>query len=727
MEVLEFGRSLLLLGAITTGGVFVLALVGILLKDRRLVLAARTALYATFLTVVASASCLVFGFVTGLYNNDYIYNYSERGLPVAFKMAGLWAGLDGSLLFWTMLLSLFCAIVGIQHRKSGLHPTGRRLEPYVYIVLSVVLFFFVLITYRENPFAEMSPEVRQRLMSIRTIDVDSSGNFLDGHGLNPQLVNYWFVIHPPTLYLGFIIFTVPFAFAMAALMAGELGDYWIKVVRRWTMVAWLFLTSGIILGGLWAYRQLGWGGYWAWDPVENASFLPWCTGTAFLHSVMVQERRDMLKAWNAFLVILTFFLTIWGTWMTRSGVVESVHAFAGGEIGIWFQGFLILIGSAGLFFIFFRWRRLRGTNHFDSLLSRESVFLLNNVVLIVIMCSIMVLSLFPKITHDFFAREGTVGLSHYNTVMTPLFAALLFLTALGPGLGWVKTNPSALRRNFIKPAIATGLFLLILYGWWMTTGALGTWKEVLVPTLDAHHPTAFYPTGLLLGLAFFIMATVAAEFSRSMRTRIVHRKEDVVTAFFQLVVRNNRRWGGYTVHIGIATLATGIVVSSMFKEQKQMTLNLGESAIIGPYRITPTETHHQEPQPGEPYVKEEAVFMVTRVAQTDLPAAHGESPDEAVGGATEASWQQEELVAELRPELRFYPKKDEWIKEVSIERRLLGDIYLYYAAREPDGRFILTVFLNPLMILIYLGWFIMLGGGIFAALPIPGSKVGLAE
>ena len=481
MDVIEFGRSLLLLATIVTGGVFLLSLLGILLKDRRPVLGARTGLYALCLVLCASAGCLVYGFVTGQYNIDYIYNYSEVHLPTFFKMAGLWAGLDGSVLFWTMLLGCFCALVALQHRKSSQHPTGRRLEPYVYLVLSVVLMFFVVISYQQNPFAEMSPEMRLRLASLHNVAVDDSGNFLDGHGLNPQLVNYWFVIHPPCLYLGFIVFTVPFAFAMAALMAGELGDYWIRVVRRWTMVAWLFLTSGIILGGLWAYRQLGWGGYWAWDPVENASFLPWCTGTAFLHSVMVQERRDMLKSWNAFLVILTFFLTIWGTWMTRSGVVESVHAFAGGDIGIWFQGFLILIGSSGLFLVFYRWREMRGTNRFDSLLSRESVFLLNNVVLVVIAASVLMLSMFTKITHDFFAQKGTVSSSHYNSVMTPLFAALLFLTALGPGLGWVKTSPSALKRNFLKPAIATVLFLLLLYGWWFTTGTLGTWREVLVP------------------------------------------------------------------------------------------------------------------------------------------------------------------------------------------------------------------------------------------------------
>lgn len=731
MAVLEFGHRLLFVGMLVTALVLVLSVASLILKERRLVRAARCGFYTLFVIIAFSGACLAHGFITGQYNNDYIFNYSEKFLPVFFKAAGLWAGLDGSLLFWTMILSGFSALVAFQHRWSSQHPTGRRLEPYVYLVLSVIVLFFVYLSWSENPFEVMPLEKRLRLASHYKIDLDQAGNLTDGVGLNMQLVNYWFVIHPPSLYIGFIGFTVPFAFAMAALIAGEVGDYWIRVVRRWTMVSWLFLTSGIILGGLWAYRQLGWGGYWAWDPVENASFLPWCTATAFLHSVMVHERRDMLKGWNAFLIILTFFLTIWGTWMTRSGVVESVHAFAGGDIGIKFQFFMLFIGGIGLFFLFFRSREMRSTNRIDSLLSREAAFYLNNLVLVVIALAIAILSFWSKITHDFAAEKSTLREFHYNLVMTPFFALLLFLTAVGPGLGWVKTSPTALRRNFVKPALATVGFLIVLYGWWQATDRLGTWHEVLVPRLEEQHATALYPTGLFLALAFFICAALFSEFYRSVAARVRFRKEDMASAVFNVVVRNNRRWGGYIVHIGIAILTVGIVVSSMFKVEKQITLRLHESEIVGPYRITALSRNVQkDPRPGEPYRKDEVVFRVTRVPESALPTAHGQTQggDETskTAGAATAAIDGEEFVTDLHAEIRVYPKKEESIKEVSIERQLWGDIYLYYGAESGDELF-LTVFLNPLMILIYLGWFTMLGGGIFAALPIPGSKVGLAD
>lgn len=720
MEVLRFGHNLLGLALVLTGVLIVLSLVAIVLKERRAVRGVRAGFYALFLIITGSAGCLSYGFITGQYNCDYIFNYSEKHLPFFFKAAGLWAGLDGSLLFWTMILSGFCALVAFQHRWSSRHPTGRRLEPYVYLVLGGVTCFFVFISWNENPFSVMDMEKRLQVAAHFKIDMDSAGNLQDGAGLNMQLVNYWFVIHPPSLYIGFIGLTVPFAFALAALIAGEVGDYWIRVVRRWTMVSWLFLTSGIILGGLWAYRQLGWGGYWAWDPVENASFLPWCTGTAFLHSVMVHERRDMLKGWNAFLILTTFFLTIWGTWMTRSGVVESVHAFvSGSNIGEMFQWFMICLGVVSFFFLFYRERALRSPNRIDSVLSRESVFYLNNLVLVVIALAVGILSFWPKISHDFLARELTVGAAHYNLVMTPLFALLLFLTALGPGLGWVKTSSTALQRNILLPALASCGAVILLYAWWYANDQLGTWWEVLVPRMEAQHPTALYPTGLFLGLAFFITATVGAEFWRSWRARIKFRKEDPVTAGFNIVVRNNRRWGGYMVHIGIAVLTVGIIASSMFKIEKVLILGIGESGRVGPYRITAVERKQDGVKPGAPYQREEVLVQVHRVTHGALPTAHGEATDTSSASA-------ETLVSELRPEIRVYPKREESIREVSIDRRLLGDIYMIYTPVE-GGRAQLDVYLNPLMILVYLGWFIMLGGGIFAALPIPGSRVGLSD
>ncbi len=725
MEVLAFGRALLVLATVLTAAAFVLALAGILRRSRRLVVGARTTFYVLFVVICGSTVCLVHGLVTGQYDNEYIFNYSERLLPTFFKMAGLWAGLDGSLLFWTVVLSGFCAIVALQHRRSAQHATGRRLEPFVYLVLASVLGFFVAVNWYANPFEVMPPEQRELLSTSRGIEIGEDGRLLDGAGMSPQLVNYWFVIHPPCLYLGFIGFTVPFAFALAALMAGELGSYWVKIVRRWTMVAWLFLTSGIILGGLWAYRQLGWGGYWMWDPVENASFLPWCTGTAFLHSIMVQERREMLKAWNAFLIIFTFFLTIWATWMTRSGVVQSIHAFAGGNIGVWFQGFMLVIGFVGLFFLFYRWRQLKSRNRFDAVLSRESVFLFNNVVLVAIMAAVMILSFWTKLSHDFLAEKKTLLVAEYNEVMTPLFAALLFLTAIGPGLGWVKTTRTALRRNFIGPALATVGFLVCLYAWWYFSDQLGTASEVLVPKASMNHATALYPTGLFLGLSFFIAATIGAELWRCVRARMRFRGDDLGRALLNVVVRNNRRWGGYAVHVGIAVFVVGIIASSMFKTERQVRLRLGESAVVGSYRIAALEEHEAQPGPGAPYMLQKVTFRVTEVDEGLLPAAHGDAAAPSAEGVS-SSGDEEVFIADLEPEIRTYPKRNETIREVGIERRLLGDIYLHYEVKL-DDRFQVTVHLNPLMILIYLGWFMMVGGGIFAALPMPGNKVGLAD
>jgi cytochrome c-type biogenesis protein CcmF len=500
------------------------------------------------------------------------------------------------------------------------------------------------------------------------------------------------------------------------------------------MAVWIFLTSGIILGGLWAYRQLGWGGYWAWDPVENASFLPWLTGTAFLHSVMIQERRDMLKGWNIFLIILTFFLTIVGTWMTRSGVVQSVHAFAGGDIGTWFQVFLFLLAGGSMLIFFYRFRQLLGTQKIESVFSREAAFYLNNLILVIIAVVVFFLSFYEKISHDWFARTMTARVGIFDILVTPFFAVLLFLTAVGPGLGWVKTSAASLRRNFLWPAAATVLYTVGLYIFFYAKGLLGTWREVLVPHLSGQHATALYPTGLFLALAFFICATVFADVCRGVKSRVKFRGEDLATAFFQLIFRNNRRYGGYIVHLGIAILTTGIIGSSMFKVKEILDLKLGESGKVGPYLVTPVDQKLTGPVAGEPYQKDEVLFRVTKELAS-LPVAHGQEKTEMPGTAPSAKGIPSspepvaagDVVAEIRAERRFYPKQNQWINEVSIERKPFEDIYISFAGRQPSGSILLTIFLNPLMILIYLGWFTMVGGALLAALPIPGSKVGLSE
>ena len=757
MEVLSLGRNLLVLGGLLSLAIFFLSLGGHLRRSQRLLEGARAGFYGLAAVVGGSAACLLYAFYAGVYNADCVYNNSERFLPAFFKLAGLWAGLDGSLLFWTFLLALFAAVAALQHRWSSRHPEGRRLEPCVYMVLSAIALFFVVVTWNENPFKTLTLDQRLRLSDFHRVPIDESGNLLDGGGLNQQLVNYWFVIHPPTLYLGFVGWTVPFAFGIAGLLAGELGEYWRRTVRRWSLVAWIFLTSGIILGGLWAYRQLGWGGYWAWDPVENASLLPWLTATAFVHSILVMERRDLLKGWSVFLLILTFYLTIVGTWMTRSGVVNSVHAFAGGAIGTWFLVFLFVLAGFSIFVLAYGWRALRGTDRIESLMSREAVSFTNNLVLVTMTVVVMVLSFLPKITHDWFASMRTEedGVP-YNQILTPFFALLLFLTAVGPGLGWVKTPGAMLRRNFRGPVVATVVFMLLLYAYFFWRGLIGEWKdvfipkgrtlrEILIPNPGAQHPTALYPTGLLLGLSFFIFATVIADFLRGVAARVRNSGENPLAALIRFALRNNRRYGGYTVHLGIAILAAGIVVSSMFKVKEELVLKLGESIRVGSYVVTPvSESVNETPLPGEPYAKVEVLFRVAKAATPSLPVAHGESaPKDAMGarsgaGAKDASGtkgdpgmpsaataQREtplETVVELRPERRFYPKKNQWISEVTIHRRLFEDIYIYFSGRDAQGHIGVAVFLNPLMIFIYLGWFTMIGGAVFAALPLGAGK-----
>lgn len=770
MEVLAFGHKLLLVAVGLLGLMLIFCLIGVIARQRRFVLATRAGFYGLFVLIAGASACLAYGFLAGVYNNDYVYNYSESGLDPFFKLAGLWAGLDGSLLFWTLLLAGASAVAALQQHWSARHPSARRMEPYTYMVLCAVLFFFVFLCLKYSPFEEMGLDRRVALSERHGVPLDEQGNMTDGHGLNPQLVNYWFVFHPPTLYLGFVLFTVPFAFALGALFSGELGDYWIRVTRRWSMVAWLMLTCGIVLGGLWAYRQLGWGGYWAWDPVENASFLPWCTATAFLHSVMIQERRDMLKCWNVFLIIFTFFLTIEATYMTRSGEVASVHAFAEGDIGFWFRIFKLVVVGVALLLLFLRFRQLRGEHRLESLLSREAVFFINNLVLVAIAVAVWFLSWLPTNSHHYLPGirplfpaslqeripDELTNQGSYAIVMTPLLALLLFLTAVGPGLGWVRSSASSLRRNFLGPFLFSGLVVLAVYGGLLLNGSIASVKEVFVPKFIERwagatsaagdfYAVGLYPTGLFIFVSALIVGTVGVEFFRGMKSRVKFRKEDLVSAFFNLISRDNRRYGGYAVHIGLAVMTVGIIGSSMFKIEKELVLKMGESVQVGDYIITPLEASRsyaemsraerdlrmrrrtlEEIEPGMPYLTDRVVFRVSEAEGPGLPVAHGEASRDG-GESSSGNLIQGDTVCEVSAERRFYPKQGRWINEVTIHRRLLEDIYVYYAKRDDQDQLRLTVHINPLMMFIWAGWFIMIFGALFALLPISGSRVGLSE
>jgi len=781
VDVLNFGLTLTWVAAVTTALVWVLSVLAISTKDRRLVVSARSGFYVTFFLLLGASATLVYGFIAGVYNNEYIFGHSDRNLPFFFRFAGLWAGLEGSLLFWTFLVGAACAIAGFQHRWSSRHPSGRRMEPYVYLVLASVLGFFLALTLKQNPFGEMPAKNVAHLAGQFNLPMDHQGNLLNGKGLNPQLVNYWFVFHPPTLYLGMVTFTVPFAFGIGALISGEFGDYWIRITRRWAMVAWLFLTTGIILGGLWAYRQLGWGGYWAWDPVENASFLPWCAATAFLHSIMIQERRDMLKWWNVFLLIFAFFLTIEATYMTRAGEVDSVHAFAGGtDIGTWFRIFKWTIAGTGLFLLFYRFSDLRGQHQLESLLSREAAFFINNLVLVAIAVATWTLSWFPNLSESYTGNKITYDVNDFNLFMTPLLLLLLILTAIGPGLGWVKTTKKALKKNFIGPTLFSLVALAVTYTLFaVLRPETMTGKQVFVPKPIADwiwekdsptvfYPAGLYPTGIGLFCAYLILGTIGAEWWRGLRARMKFRGEGFVTALLNLFTRDNRRWGGYIVHIGISTLVIGIFISAMFRtEEEKLIVKMGEHARIGDYVISPKKANRpyaeiqraemdirmkkkrvEDFEEGLPYLRDQVFF---EIHYDPLPEdengkiAHAAAGDEKVPLGVSEQFKRDvrqqgmrfvsskglsenaELICELEPERRFYPKQDQWINEVSIKRQALGDIYIYYANRTADERVILTAYLNPMMMLIWAGWLIMIFGGAFAIIPFSGNRVGLSE
>ncbi|MFQ5653927.1 MAG: heme lyase CcmF/NrfE family subunit [Planctomycetota bacterium] len=688
---LEFSRGLVLLALGLNVLVVGLVLVGYLLRDRRFVLGARNALIAAGVVITGAACGLIAGFLAGAYDREYIFNYSERGLPLGYKIAGLWAGLDGSILFWAMLLGILSAIVAIQYRREERHPVGRQLEPHVYLVLSVVqLFFLVVIGFVADPFSTL-----QDVLGADFARRFPHGIPADGAGLNPLLVNYWMQIHPPSLYVGWVIYTIPFAYGIAALIAGEQGGYWIRKVRRWTLIGWLFNTSGLIMGGLWAYEVLGWGGYWAWDPVENASFLPWFSSTAFLHSVMVQERRDMLRSWNAFLVALTFFLSIFGTYLTRSGIVSSVHAFASGEVGNWFLGFLLLVAFASLFLLAFRYRDLRSPHRIENVLSREAIFVLNNMILIATAASIVILTLWPKISQDFFHRAITVSVPVYNMVTLPQFAVLLFLTAIGPGMGWISTTRRNLARNFAASALVS-LPLAAAVQWLMA--ALHGGEDRSIPWSEH-----IYPAGIFNYLSWFIIITLLLEVWRTAGSRASRRGEGMLASFMMISMKNNRRYGGYLVHVGMALLCIGVVSSSVFKVTRKEMMREGETRDIGRYEVT---LKRSLTDPGGPVYGIHSLEIELR--------------------------KDSRTVATLLPEKRRYHKREQVVTEVAIHQFPLEDFYLYFdAAEKTDAEggdlYDLTFYRNPLIGLVWLGWLTMIAGGLWAALPMGRRRVGLSD
>ncbi|MGI8988011.1 MAG: heme lyase CcmF/NrfE family subunit, partial [Bryobacteraceae bacterium] len=491
-----------------------------------LILSGERAVYSVWFLVTVAAGILVRAIMTSDFRFAYAAGHSNRDMPMLYKFTAWWGGQEGSLLFWSWLLATYAAVVVFTNRRKF-----RDMMPYVVAVLSAIqAFFLVLNAFLLSPFQMLA--VDKAVTSVA-----------DGVGLNPQLQYYAMAIHPPMLYLGYVGFAVPFAFAMASLITRQPGDAWIHTTRRWSIVAWLFLSCGIMLGSAWAFDALGWGGYWMWDPVENASVLPWLAGTAFLHSVMMQEKKGMMKVWNMVLIATTFFLCIFGTSLTRSGVVSSVHAFAESPIGKYFFTFLAMGIAATVYLILCRLDYLKSESELESVVSRESSFLFNNLLLLASCFAVLWGTLFPIISEAVSNEKISLDAPWFNRLMIPIGLGLLFLTGVGPLFAWRRTSVESLRRNFMIPGLSGLILAIFLF-------AMGVRN---------------YYALISFGFCLFVGMTIILEFFKG--SRAIAQKNDLnfARAVVELTHRNTRRYGGYLVHMGIVLMFVGWTGSAFDK------------------------------------------------------------------------------------------------------------------------------------------------------------------
>jgi cytochrome c-type biogenesis protein CcmF len=648
-----FGSFALLLAFVCALYALLGGVAAIFTRHPLLIKSARQAGIAACSLIFLATLSVVYLFVTDNFSMAYVVSHSNRDLATFFKVVALWSGQEGSLLFWCFLLSVYIFSVLVAYRnKHG------ELMPYVGTILAgVQLFFLTISNFVASPFK-----------SLAVAGASGGLEYLsrpDGNGLNPVLQYPEMVIHPPNLYSGYTGFTIPFAFALAALLARYPGEKWIHLTRKWTMIAWCFQTVGILLGAHWAYAVLGWGGYWGWDPVENASLLPWLTGTAFLHSVMMQEKRGMMKVWNVWLVFTTFMLCILGTLLTRSGVVSSVHAFAQSNIGNWFVGFLIAVMAVCLAAYFKNRDYLKSENQLDSMVSRESSFLFNNLVLLVACVAVLSGTLFPVFSEWFTGSRISVGAPFFNKVNIPLGLLLLFLTGVGPLLAWRKTSGESLRRNFLWPTV------------------IGLVGGVLAFVFGARD---FYALVCFL-LCTFVTATIATEYYRGARVIRVRSGMSWLSSAVELTLRNTRRYGGYIVHFGMVMIFIGLA-GQAFTREVQKEIPVGGTVKIGPYELL---LQAMDQKQEKNFVAER---MIVEVMRDNKP------------------------VMILFPERRNFPANQESGTMVAIYSTLREDLYVVYAGvNQGSDAPTIHVFLNPLVKWVWFGGVVVVMGTIVALLP----------
>jgi len=607
-----------------------------------LVQSSQRAAIGVWVLVTCCMLLLVYAFLTFDFSVRYVATNTNRGTPFYYRITALWGALEGSIILWTWMLSLYTLVVVVQYRRRQ-----PDFYPWVLsVMLGIAAFFLLVMTIPAPPFQRLSPIPA------------------DGRGLNPLLEDTGMITHPVALYLGFTGFTVPFAFALAALITGRTGDEWITITRRWTIVAWYFLSLGLLIGGWWSYHVLGWGGYWAWDPVENAAFMPWLTGTALLHSVMIQERRRMLKLWNLALIILTFALTIFGTFLTRSGIIGSVHAFTQGSIGQFFLGFLALVLLGSFSLLASRLDRLKAQGELDSVVSRESAFLLNNLFLVAAAFTVFFGTIFPLLSEAARGVKLSVGAPFFNLVNIPIFLGLLLLMGVGPLIAWRRASTENLKRNFLRPVLAGIAAAAILR-------LVGVGNTLVL---------------LCMALVVFVTGTIVLDFSRAVRARR-RAGRGWLEAAGGLLVSQNRRYGGFVVHLGVLVVALGVAGSQAWSIQTETTLEKGQSVKVAGYNV-----------------------------RFDGLQASEESNHSKVTGTFTVS--NGRSLGVLYPAKKFYPQEQTPIAGVDYRLGLIEDLYLVLGDFARDGSHAtIKVQVNRMVSWLWLGGLVLTLGAALAILP----------
>ena len=693
----ELGQAAIWLSILSALWAIVFLCIGLRQRNRNAVQSGRNAVIATFVLISIATGALIFGFVTDDFSMRYVVEVSSEAQPLLYKITALWGRMSGSLLFWLWLLTVAGAVVVLQNRRAS-----DTLSDYALIPITVVqLFFIVLVTGLiegvYNPLARFP----------------GGQAAPDGSGMNPLLQTPSMAFHPPTLYIGWISLTVPFAYAVGALASGRIGTDWIYRSRRWMLFSWIVLTIGITLGGNWAYRELGWGGYWAWDPVENASFMPWLLGTAYLHSVMIQEKRNMFKLWNILLITLAFQFTLLGTFITRSGIITSVHAFAQSDIGGYFLSFILASTGGVIALVVYRWKRLKSANRLESLLSRESAFVLNNWLLVGLTLIILWGTLWPIVSEAINGQKSSVPETFFNKVVIIPGLLLLFLTGAGPIISWKKITPNNFRRMFLWPLLVG---LIAGAGTWLffavrartaianTEAAANLFTQMWKFLTFSAQPMPIYSV-LCVFAGVFVFVAIFSEFYRGAKLRAKRQETNFFEGLGLLIQRNKRRYGGYIIHIGIVIVYLGIMGSKGYFLLESDSLKLGESMQVGDYQLTMKDTFQEE---RENYLRAGVVFDVQKDGKP-----HGT----------------------MEPARHFYYKAGQGEQdtiESAIRHFGVNDLYIALGPLPSnigaDTDVNIQAYHNPLIGIVWIGVAVMVIGGIVAIAekyePKPRSQIG---